>query len=91
MFLGILLFLLCFYNSFIIFRQIVNLRIPASNLTRQTLEQNRGKKIDIQLVNQNYTGTLFNLRDFDIKYNIKEKLPDSTSLYSDKILYFKRK
>ena len=70
---------------------MIKSRIPTSGLTRQTLEENRRKTIEIQMMSPNYTGTLFNLKDFDIKYQIKDKLDDSESLYADKILYIKQK
>ena len=89
--LGILLFALCINNSYIIIDHMIKLRIPTSGLTSQTLEKNRGEKIDIQMMSPNYTGILFNLKDFDIDYKIKDKLKDADSLYADKILYIKQK
>lgn len=89
--LGVLLFILCIDNSYIIIDRMIKSRIPTSGLTRQTLEKNRGKKIEIQMMSPNYTGTLFNLKDFDIDYKIKKKLKDPESLYADKILYIKQK
>ena len=88
---GVLLFALCIDNSYIIIDHMIKSRIPTSGLTRQTLEENRGKTIEIQMMSPNYSGTLFNLKDFDIKYKIKDKLDDSESLYADKILYIKQK
>lgn len=88
---GVLLFALCIDNSYIIIDHMIKSRIPTSGLTRQTLEENRGKTIEIQMTSPNYSGTLFNLKDFDIKYKIKDKLDDSESLYADKILYIKQK
>ena len=89
--LGILLFTLCIDNSYIIINHMVKSRIPTSGLTRQTLEKNRGKKFEIQMVSPNYSGSLFNLKDFDIKYTIKDNLKGAESLYADKILYIKQK
>ena len=88
---GVLLFILCIDNSYIIIDHMVKSRIPTSGLTRQTLEENRGEKIEIQMMSLNYTGTLFNLKDFNIEYKIKKKLKNSESLYADKILYIKQK
>ena len=88
---GVLLFALCIDNSYIIIDHMIKSRIPTSGLTRQTLEENRGKTIEIQMMSPNYSGTLFNLKDFDIKYTIKDNLKGAESLYADKILYIKQK
>ena len=90
-FLGIILFSLCIYNSYIIVNQLIKLRIPVSGLTRQNLENNKGKKVDIQMLIPDFTGILFNIKDYNIKYHIKEKVPDAQNLYVDKILYIERK
>lgn len=88
---GILLFILCINNSYIIINQIVKTRIPISGLTRQTLEKNKGEKLDIKMTSPNFSGILFNLKDFDIKYEIKDQLNDADNLYSSVIFYKKQK
>ena len=90
-FLGILLFALCIDNSYIIINHMVKSRIPTSGLTRQTLENNKGKKLDIKMTSPNFSGTLFNLKDFDIEYKIKDQLTDADSLYSNVIFYKRQK
>lgn len=90
-FLGIVLLTLCLNNSYIIVKQMINIRIPSSRVIRQAMKKNRGREIEIQLLNPHFTGTLFNLKDFDIKYKIKDKLSNANSLYSDKISYVDEK
>ena len=70
---------------------MVKSRIPTSGLTRQTLENNKGKKLDIKMTSPNFSGILFNLKDFDIEYEIKDQLTDADSLYSNVIFYKRQK
>ena len=87
--LGMLLFVLCVSNSYIIVNQMAKTRIPISDMTRQTLKNNYGRKVIVKLTSPHFTGTLFNLRDFKIEYEFDDKLKNTVSLYGDKILYKK--
>jgi len=88
---GFILIMIAFSNSYDIANRMVTTKIPGSGISRMNLEKMDGKKIDIQMANSNFTGTLFNLRDYNIDYTINEELENKKDLYVGKIYYEERK
>ena len=85
---SILLFILLSFNSFLIFRQIVNKYIPPSGKTRMNLNEFKNKELNISLVVENYCGVLYNLKDYNINYHYMNKIEgDVGSLYIGTINY----
>lgn len=88
---GFILIVITFSNSYDIANRMVTTKIPASGISRMNLERLNGEKVKIQMANSNYTGTLFNLRDYNINYTITEKIENKKDLYVGKIYYEERK
>lgn len=88
---GFILIIIAFSNSYDIANRMTVTKIPASGISRMNLEKMNGKEINIEMVNSNFTGTLFNLRDYNINYTITDKLENKKDLYVGKIYYEERK
>ena len=83
--LAFLLFLLCSYNSALIFKHMIDTKIPISGQTRINLEKLENQSITIK--REGFAGVIFNLKDHNIKYTIKEKIKNETPLYIGKRYY----
>ena len=79
------LLLLCSFNSALIFRQMIKTKIPVSGQTRTNLEKLENQSITIK--REGFAGVIFNLKDHNIKYTIKEKIKNETPLYIGKRYY----
>ena len=88
---GFILVIITFSNSYDIANRMVTTKIPASGISRMNLEKLNGEKVKIQMADSNYTGTLFNLRDYNINYTITDKIENKKDLYVGKIYYEERK
>jgi len=82
---GIIILLLSFYNTMLIAEHMVNVKIPVSGQTRMNLEKVENKSINLEMIG--YSGVLFNLKDHNINYNIKDKLENKVPLYVGKNYY----
>ena len=82
---GIVMFLLCCYNSGLIAKRMIDVKIPNSGQTRINLENLENKSVKLE--EDGYTGVLFNLKDHGIKYSFKEKIKNKKPLYIGKLYY----
>ena len=75
-------------NSFICFKNIVKNDIPNSGLSRINLKELSNKNIEIYITRDRFTGIMYNLDDYKIKYEIcKEKRDDMKKLYGNFVYY----
>lgn len=85
---GVVLLLILGFNTVIICRQVISSTIPNSGKTRINLKENENKKMNIHLVSEDYSGVLYNLKDYKIKYHYKEdSLKEGKTLYVGMIYY----
>jgi len=86
---GIWLFVLLICgNSYISFRQLVHNDIPKSGITRNTLSDLKGNKLDVYLDSDRFTGILYNLDDYQIKYNIVNTKTDNMNKLYGTFAYY---
>lgn len=72
--LSIIFLVLLGLNSLITFKHVIRAYIPPSGKTRMNLNEFRNKEINIVLETEHFCGALYNLKDFNIKYNYMTKI-----------------
>lgn len=82
---GIIILLLSCYNTTLIVKHMVKAKIPVSGQIRINLEKVENESINLEMVG--YPGVLFNLKDHNIDYKIKDKLENKEVLYIGKNYY----
>ena len=86
--LSIIFLVLLGLNSLITFKHVIRTYIPPSGKTRMNLNEFRNKEINIVLETEHFCGALYNLKDFNIKYNYMTKIDgDIDYLYISVINY----
>ncbi len=85
--LGVILLILCLSNVYYTTKIMFLNKLPVSGQSRMNLEKNYGKKLNIKLYNEHFTGSLYNLIDYKIDYKIVKKLNKNKELYIEKIEY----
>ncbi len=82
---GIVLLILTMANLYYTTKPMLINKLPISGQTRMNLEANRGKTLNIKLEIDNFSGALFNLKDYKINYKIVQNLKDKKEIYLGKI------
>ena len=86
----ILYALLIFINSVINLAVLSKNELSVSGMSKMKLEELEGTTIELCLENNNFSGIIYNLNDYNIEYEISEKNDCELKLYGNYANYSER-